>query len=341
MKINPGQLATHLRNELKSLYLVTSEDILLAQEASDAIRAAAKLSDFSERVIISVDANNTWEEQLYSEAHGLSLFAEKRLIELRTSKMSATIGKALAKIIVALPSHILLLIQINKVDSKTQQSAWFKTFDKHGVIVQIWPIAAEALPAWIMQRSKHLNLKMQTNAAVFLASQTEGNLLACAQEIEKLVLLNSDAAITIEDIEQVSSDNAKFDVFTLVDCILIGNTLRSLRILRNLEEEDVDPILALWAITRELRTLACLLEAQAKGENTAQLFTKYRIWDKRKAPVSAFLRRTSVRTCLSLVTAAAQIDRMIKGAEIGQVWLSLENLICVMCGNEKHSHRIG
>jgi len=347
MKLNAQQLALHLSKNLAPIYIVSGDEPLLTQEAVDLIRDAAKKAGFSERVRIQVESGSEWGNVFYAHAQSFSLFSTKRILELDLSnaKLNAATSKILQDYAQKPPEDSLLLIRANKLDSKTEQSQWYKALDKNSVIIPIWPIPIEQLPAWITQRAKKLNLNITKGAAELLAELVEGNLLAAAQELEKLRLLQAvntqmtpttgtsakhlPAATTIDQktIENAVIDNAHFDIFTLVDSVLAGNCQRSIRILHNLAAEDTEPTLILWAFTREIRTLAEMAKQIQQGVSLASLFPKYRIWEKRQPHVRAFLQRHKPESCWKLQANAARIDRIIKGAEIGNVWDALRQLI--------------
>jgi DNA polymerase-3 subunit delta len=329
MKLPFQQLETHLAKTLAPLYLVSGDESLLVQEATDAIRAAALKKGFAERVRISTESASEWGNELFANTQSLSLFSMQRILELDLTnvKLNAANSKLLQEVAQQLSTDTLLLIRVHKLDSKAEQSAWYQALEKKGVAIPIWPIALEQLPQWILQRAKKLQLTMTPAAAQRLAQQVEGNLLAAAQEIEKLSLLQLSGTIDVPMIEEAVVDHAHFDIFTLVDSALSGNRKRSLRILENLAAEDIEPTLVLWALTRELRTLAEIAKQTKQGAALSSLFGKYRIWEKRQPSVRAFLQRHSQQTCWDCLSDAAQIDRMIKGAEVGNVWDALQGLV--------------
>ena len=328
MKIAHGQLETHLTKTLAPIYLIRSDELLLAQEAMDTIRKAAQQRGFSERSRIPVESAD-WGNILYAEAHSLSLLATKRILELdlRGVKINAA-NSALIKQYASTPcADTLLLIYTNKLDQKSEQTAWYKAIDKAGVVIQIWPVAADQLPQWIMQRAKENNIALSQQTAAWLAENVEGNLLAAAQEIEKLSLLSLSSS---GNAENSMMDYAHFDIFDLVSSILNGNLERSLRILNNLLAEDIEPTLILWAMTRELRTLAEIHQQRKQGTALSMLFSKFHIWDKRQPGVRAFLKRHNQEACWAFLLHAAKIDRIIKGIETGNLRIELEQFVLKM-----------
>lgn len=326
MKLAAAQVAQHLSKNLFPVYVISGDEPLLAQEMLDLIRDAAKKAGFSERVRINTETD--WTKNFSANAQSLSLFSTQRLLELdlTTVKLNAASSKILQEYTQQPPADTILLVRTNKLDSKTEQSSWYKALDKIGVMIQLWPITIEQLPAWILQRAKKLNLNMTKAAADILAIRVEGNLLAAAQELEKLSLLNEEV-INDQVIENAVTDNSHFDIFSLVDSALAGNTQRSLKILHNLAAEDTEPTLVLWALTREIRTLSDIAKQVKQGVSLASLFPKFRIWEKRQPNVRAFLQRHNLEQCWELLTSAAQIDRMIKGAEKGNIWDALSQFI--------------
>ena len=329
MKLPYQQITKHLTNQLAPLYLVSSDELLLAQETVDTIRDAARKAGFTERMRVTADSNADWAESIYSHSHHLSLFSTKRIIELNLThtKFNSAIGKLLEEYALKPPIDTLLIAQTSKLDSKMEKSSWYQSIDKKGIVIQIWPIAVEQLPQWIIQRANKANFSLTTQAANWLATLVEGNLLAAAQEIEKLALLQPGGTLDQQTIEDAVTDHARFDIFTLVDCVLSGNCKRSLRILDNLRAEDTEPVLILWALTREIRTLADMAKQVKTGTPLSSLFGKFRIWEKRQPAVRAFLQRHQQSACWALLLDAASIDSIIKGADAGNVWDKLQNLV--------------
>lgn len=329
MKLSYAQLSQHVTKSLAPLYLISSDEWLLAEEAMDTIRTAAIQAGFTERVKITPESNADWSELLYSNTHSLSLFATKKIIEinLTLTKLNSAHGKILAEYAAQPLSDTTLLIQTAKYDAKTEKSTWYQALEKNAVIIPIWPLTNEQLPLWIIQRAKKFNLTLNKPAADRLSALVEGNLLAAAQEIEKIALLQPSQEITPSLIDEAVTDSTRFDIFQLVDSALIGNIQRSIQIVRNLAAEGEEPTLILWALVREFRMLANMQQQQIKGITLGALFSQFRIWEKRQPGVRAFLQRHSLESCWEILKHAAHIDHLIKGAEKGNIWNELENLL--------------
>lgn len=329
MKLAYPQLAFHLVKNLAPIYWVSSDESLLLQEAIEAIRIAANKMGFNERVSITAEAKNDWVKLLYTDAHNQSLFASKKIIELNLNhiKLNATNGKIFEEYASHPIKDTLLIISTTTLDAKIEKTSWYKAIEKTGVIISIRPISAEQLPQWLIQRAKKYNLQLTPQAAETLVTLVEGNLLAAAQELEKLSLLYPNQILDHLSIENAVMDNARFTIFNLADSALIGDHIRCLRILKNLIDEGIEPTLILWVLSRELRVLADMQIQLKQGAALPSLFSKARIWERRQAGFRAFLKRHPLNSCLNLLVRAAKIDRIIKGIETGNLQDELEIFI--------------
>lgn len=325
MKISLPQLQVHLTKALREFYFICSDDVLLTGEASEDIRKVAYAQGFLERVSETIESNADFEKILYADTHSLSLFENKKIIELNFHAITfkASYGKILETYLKKPIENILLIIRTNKLDTAMEKSAWYKTMESLGVVIPIWPILAEQLPAWIIERAKKNGLKITTDAAHALARLVEGNLFAASQEIEKLGLLAANGVIDETMIENIATDNAQYDIFHFVDSAFSGNKTRALHILKNLSA-NTESTLVLWAITRELRTIATIFAETKKGE--AINFGKLRVFGKRKIAINAFIERHPKQSCWNFLMQGSSIDRMIKGMEMGNAWEALEDL---------------
>ncbi len=339
MPINADQLAPSLKRGLAPVYFVHGDEPLLVREAADTIRAAATTAGFSERQVLTVESGFDW-NSLSAFTQNLSLFAERRLIELHlpTGKPGEAGAKQLVEYAAAPPPDTLLLVVAGKLEKATRESRWAKALDAAGTMVIAWPIETVQLPGWIARRMLARGLKPGAGVTELLAYHMEGNLLACDQEIEKLAMLwnaspsGAPRAVAIEEIEGALSDNARFSVFQLADASLKGEARVVMRMLESLRAEGMEPMLVLWALTREARALASLSVRVAAGESVEQALDAARVWSRRQPLVRQALKRLAPVAWLGVLQRAARIDRVIKGRATGDAWRELQNLALAMSG---------
>jgi len=332
MQVSPEQLSAQLRRQLAPIYFIAGDEPLLAQECVDTIRAAAHDAGFRERNVFTVESGFDW-VGFYAETRAGSLFASRRLIELRlpTGKPGEEGGKTIVELCNDPSPDILLVITTGKLDKAARSAKWAAALERAGIAVTLYPIEAQQLPTWIERRMRTRGLAPGPGVVDMLAHYTEGNLLACAQEIDKLAMLMS-GNVSVDDIAGNLGDNARFSVFALADTALAGDTKGVVRILRVLKAEGEAPALVLWSLVREVRELARMAQAIASGRNESQVMDEFRVWQRRKPLVRKTLARTRVGEWYDLICAAARADRVVKGRRAGDVWLELESLALALGG---------
>ena len=271
MKIKPEQLNAFLQKGLQAkqlppIFVVSGDEPLLSQEATDDIRSAARQLGFNERETFDIDGRFDW-NHVFNETNSLSLFADKKILELRITngKPGDKGSKALCELCENLNDTNLILVVLPKLEKSSYQSKWMKTLEAHGAHIQVWPVSSQQLPRWIGQRLQQQGINANTEAVNILADRVEGNLLAAMQEINKLTLLSLEGKIDADIMSTVVADSARYNLFSFVDKVLEGDAESAARALRGLENEGTDPLALLWAITRELRTLNKASQAVALG----------------------------------------------------------------------------
>jgi DNA polymerase-3 subunit delta len=329
MKLNITQLEQQIGKQIAPLYLISGDDPILKQDAVQLIRKAARQAGFSERVRLSAESGLD-EEQLYTTLYSPSLSADKTLVELDfRGKLPGKSVTAIVEDYLAKPSaDILVLIDANKLEDTAVRSSWYKTVEKLGTVVTIWPVAREQLPQWIMQRGKKYKLTIQHDAASLLADYVEGNLTAATQAVEKIYLLKQDKPINAELIQSILADESRFTIFDLTESMISDNQARTLHILETLELDGLEPVIVLWGITRELRQLADMASQQQQGTPWDEIFRKHRVFPRRQNGVRRFLGRFSQQKCRECLAHAASIDSILKGGSPGNGWEALQ-LLCL------------
>jgi DNA polymerase-3 subunit delta len=329
MRLYPEKLAGHLQQNLLPVYLVSGDETLLVQECCDLIRQKAREQGCNEREIIDADvAGFNWQDILHSAA-SMSLFADRKLVELRLSsgKPGAPGSAALCEYLDISSSEDVLLIVSGKIDKQSTNSKWYKALDKAGATVQVWPVDAKSLPRWLQQRVSGAGMSIDDDALQLLSDRVEGNLLAAVQEVEKLKLLAADSRITTKTVIDAVSDNARYNVFEMTDNALKGDATTSLRMLHGLRAEGSEPPAVLWALAREIRTLYEVKLECDSGRNPQQALSALRVWQNRMPIMQAALTRHDANSLSLLLEQASQVDGSIKGFAGGKPWDNLERLV--------------
>ena len=335
MKIKPEQLNAFLQKGLQAkqlppIFVVSGDEPLLSQEATDDIRSAARQLGYNERETFDIDGRFDW-NHVFNETNSLSLFAELRI---NNGKPGDKGSKALCELCENLNDTNLILVVLPKLEKSSYQSKWMKTLEAHGAHIQVWPVSSQQLPRWIGQRLQQHGINANTEAVNILADRVEGNLLAAMQEINKLTLLSLEGKVDADIMSMVVADSARYNLFSFVDKVLEGDAESAARALRGLENEGTDPLALLWAITRELRTLNKASQAVALGEQKDRALKNSGVWDKRIPLFRKALGRLSPAHLRMLIHQAGAIDRGVKGLRKADFWSEITTLVLSFAGSQ-------
>jgi DNA polymerase-3 subunit delta len=331
MQLRLDALDTHLTKSLSALYVIASDEHLLALEAADKIRKTARANGYTERDVLVVERSFKWGELLAAN-QSQSLFGDKKLIELRipTGKPGKDGGQALQEYAANLNPDNLTIISLPKLDWATAKAAWVGTLQQAGVYIDIPLVERAHLPGWISNRLAAQQQSADRQCVDFIADRVEGNLLAAHQEIQKLGLLYPTGKLTFEQVHDAVLNVARYDVFKLNEAMLSGDAARLMRMMDGLKGEGEALPLVLWAVAEEVRTLLKLKSGVAQGKQLGMLLKEYRIWGAREKLMDPALRRISLATLQTALQEAAQIDKMVKGlrakAFSGDAWDALSQL---------------
>jgi len=325
--IDSEQLGRQLERGLAPIYTVFGDEPLLAIEAGDRIRASARARGHTEREVLISEPGFDW-KRLWLSGASLSLFAEKRVLDLRipNGAPGADGGEALAKYAADLPPDTVTLVTLPRLDKRTRETRWFTALESAGVAVQVQRVMPEALPRWLAGRLKAQGQEADPEALEFLAMRVEGNLMAAHQEVQKLALLFPPGRVELAAIQDAVLDVARFEVFDLGPAVLKGDATRFVRMLEGLRGEATGLPLVLWALTEEIRTLLAIQSATARGVPVTQALRDARVWGDRQKAMPQALRRLSGPRLRDALHHAARVDRIIKGVAPGEPWNELRAL---------------
>jgi DNA polymerase III subunit delta len=330
LQLRAEQLKRHLEEQVSPFYLLSGDEPFQLSEATDLVRAAARVAGCSERLVFTTDREFSWSD-LTAEAGALSLFAERRLLELRM--LSARPGKeggATLAQMTTTGSEDVLLITAPRLDATAKRASWYKTLAQAGMVVEFWPIGATELPQWINARFTAAGVTASRDACQFLAGRTEGNLVAAAQSVALLALLAEGQEIGIDEVARAAGDSARYDSFMLVDAMLGGDLERSLRIVRGMRAEGAALPPLVGSVAWMLRAVSDIARRVHAGEAVSTIFSdrSLGVWRQRRPAVERAIRRHPVRRWLTFIADTNMIDQASKGMRRDDPWLLLEQL-CV------------
>lgn len=327
MKLNSNQFSQQLAKGLPPLIWISGDEPLLVLEAADQARQASRDAGVTDRQVFHGDKQFDW-NTLYEANQAMSLFGDRQLLELRLDgKLTDEGRKALVAYASSPNPDNLLLIVSGKIEAAQSKAKWFTQVSDAGWWLPVWPVDRHQLPNWLRQRLKQQGLSIDDDALSLLADRVDGNLLAARQEIDKLLLLGSSEHIDLETVLQAVSDSARYTVFDLSEACLSGDIERSQRVLSGLVAEGVEAPILLWVLSRDLRSLVQLAQAQAMGQNPSTLFNRLRIFEKQQRAFLSALQRAPQSHWQACLMACGEVDARIKGWHKGDALLAINVLV--------------
>jgi DNA polymerase-3 subunit delta len=335
MNVRPDQLSAMIAKTQYPVYMVSGDEPLQQMESLDLIRSFLRDQDYSEREILDVDAQFDW-QRLLDEANTLSLFASRRIVELRlpSAKPGRQGSQVIKDYLTNPPQDTVLIINAGKVDGSAKKSAWFKAIDQKGMVVQCWPVPVEKLSFWLQQRFKARDMDADNEVLSYISQHVEGNLLAADQEIEKLFMLLGPGKISYADVVQAVTSQSRYNVFELVDVLLSGNTRRVIKIVAGLRAEGVVPVVVNWALAKDIRLLS---KVSADVSSADFNLKRSGVWQSRIALFKSCLSRHSQRNFYLMLKRCAYIDAASKGMIDTNVWDDIESLCVRLAGSSRHA----
>lgn len=333
MKTTPAQLPQLLKKGLAPVYLVSGDEPLLVQESCDLVRQAAKAAGFHDRLTFHADHQLDW-NTVAEEFSAMSLFAEKRRIEVHLPTGKLGDGRSiLEQVLQEPPEDIVLLLISARLDAAETRRKWYKELQGKGVHVPVWPVDADKFQGWLQQRASHRGLNLTRGALAILSERLEGNLLAASQELDRLSLLANGTTIDEETVEQAVQDSSRFSGFELVTELISGRASHAGKMITVLQQEGENPLGLLSVLSRDLNLLLELKSPANQADNPAAFLKKRGVFQPQRARALEQAARRLDRTRLhQAITLCSQIDRAAKGFDPLSPWHYLRDMSALLAG---------
>lgn len=314
--------------ELKPVYLIAGPEALLVQECCDALRSRLRGDGYSERIVIETDDGGFSWDELQHQGASMSLFASRRLLDLRlpTGKPGKEGSQAIIGYCASAPPDTVLLISCLEWSTK-HGGKWSEAIDACGQTVVVAPVRPSETGAWIGQRLHANGIRVSAEALQILNQRVEGNLLAADQEIRKLAMLGVKGDINAVQMQQWVADSSRFDVFKLIDACYDNDFPRASRILKGLKGEGGQVPALLPMVGKELMNLAYYAQIKESGGRAQAAMQADKHWQSKQAQMLRMLDQGSRGLFERLVSQLADVDRMSKGRKSGDAWVGLERVL--------------
>ncbi|WP_421418510.1 DNA polymerase III subunit delta [Pseudoalteromonas lipolytica] len=332
MRCYANQLTSQLKKGLAPFYMVFGEEPYQIAECVSQIRQAAKQHGFDEVIKFTLMQGFDWQE-IIAQYQSMSLFSARTLIEfdLNEQKPGNTGSQIFKQLTELVNDDTILVLKGAKASQDIQRSAWFKALDKQGIFVPCYPLTGNHLTRWLDEQCYRLNLNLHNNAKQSLIEATEGNLLACHQELEKLSLLYGSDLVDQQAVMQGLLNQSKFDIFDLSDALLKGHAEQAVKVMTKLAADNTEAMSIFWAINKEASNLLAMQHARLTGANMTDLYKQFNIWKNQQATIQHALNRLNSKVLEQIIKLLAQFDAAYKQGNLIAPYQALTHICLVFC----------
>ena len=284
MKIYYRQLASYL-NKLPKLVLVFGDDIYIRNDILDKVRARFAQHDEIERVVYYSNRLTDW-ETIHQEYFSLSLFSQRRIIEINFEEfmLSSQAVSQLKDIVEdkVQDNQVLLLFHGNKLSASQQKSKLFQLLMSHGLFFVANTLENNQYMDWVRSRLVHYHLHLDEVAFNYFSLLFEGNLMAAEQSMMHLALLEQ-KNIDILCLQQILEEQSQYVIYHFIDALLINNIEYAVKILMQLKNSDVNFLVIIRAVIKELILLLMIADKIKKGVQWDVIMRDLKIWKNKGA----------------------------------------------------------
>lgn len=333
-RIFPETLNNALEKGLSPFYLLVGQDLLLVGEVKENIVSQAKTHDFDEKTEITLSAETKW-ENLYEQAQAGGLFFNRQIFILNLPEnITVAQQKSLNELLSLSHSDLLFILHLPKLSKAMEKQTWFTQIQQNSLLINCQTPDISKMPMWLNYRAKIMKLHLDHEAIQLLCYSYEGNLLALKQALQLLQLQYGENPIGLNQAKTIVEQSAQFTPFQWIDALLLGKIARAVRILRQLENEDVQAVVLLRILQKEVMVLleitrapqAISLDHALYLSNLRAEFDRLKIWQNKRPIYQSAAQRLTYRKLFSIIQSLAEIEKKVKQEFSDEVWNDLERL---------------
>ena len=332
MQIKQNYLAQHLQKKTFPLYWLSGQDTYLLESSLKTIKNSIKSQNECDEKLISIQTSGDW-SSLREEANNYSLFSENTILNIIYDKktLESTGKKIISDYLQNPNTQCSVIIRAPNIPAKQLQ--WLSPLNDALLIVH-YSLNAEAMCSWIIEQLRKHSLSYDLTVPALIQQYTQGNMLACAQVIEKISHNFSEPGhVSAQQAMEHVFNQCEHNLFELIDTCLLGHTDKSIQILRHSANNKTEPTLVLWRLSQEIRVLLQLTHL-LKQSDFKTACSRLKVWPQRSGLYQTALKRLSYTHLRELMRYSFLIDEQIKSNLNTQSWNGLERIVLSICSTK-------
>lgn len=281
---------------------------------------------------MDITSSKSWQDILL-EINSLSLFDDSKAVIAYGNHQPDKKSLAQLEAFAQEKSENCLVFICDKLDKKSQNSAFFQLFNQYGNIVDCQLNQDKQRAELLRQHAHDFGLNLTINAWQFLLFHTQNNLLTAYHSLWRLSYLyvNNLAQAQIQPIlvdefqlQDGLVSQSQFTTFDLSDAMLQGDLAKTLMILQQLKHADEPTSLVLWVIARDMRAIQSL--------QAGETFHNLGIWQSKQFLYQQALQRFQHQSISHWSDLLYRCDQAIKGLIAQPAWELLLQLALIVVG---------
>ncbi|WP_133135004.1 DNA polymerase III subunit delta [Legionella rowbothamii] len=330
MQIKQQMLAQQLQKKIAPFYMLIGQDTYLLDDSLSTIKTAIKKDYECDEKLISIQSADDWNNVL-EEANSYSLFSDAILLNIYFDKKSldATGKKIITSYLNSVNTRCFIIIRAPNIPAKQLQ--WLASHEQ--VVLSVaYPLNPANMKSWIATQLRANAFSFDPLVPEVIHHYTQGNMLACAQVIEKLILTYApNDKISVQQAQEQLSDQCDHNLFELTEACLLGNAAQAIPILRHAANNKTEATLILWMLAQEVRLMLQLTHLLQQQVDIKSACSQLKIWPQRFSHYQAAGKRLNRAELQRLHQYCYLIDERIKSSFSSQIWNALENLALSLC----------
>ena len=305
--------------------LIHGKEMILKNEVKDFLTKDFAGQGFNETIIFEANELDGLLSAIQNNLGG-GLFGSQLIIKIVHSegRFPKALSEILEKIDLNNMSNIKIIID-SVSESISSNTKWIKDNKELIQIIECKKLKPLDEKKWLRDRLNFLDKKDADKIAKHLFDLNSSNLVAHRNDIEILKILHSAEKDSVSLENSISSSiHAPYE---LEDCILSLNEKKSIKILRQIKQNDPSSLaLVIWVLDKLISTSMMA----KKSASPKKYLENAKMWSTKITLYLSFIKKMEA-SLLSFSKDIFEIEKTFKGIKRFDAWKEVERLIIKIC----------
>ena len=305
--------------------LIHGKEMILKNEVKDFLTKDFAVQGFDETIIFDTNELDGLLLAIQNNLGG-GLFGSQLIIKIVHSegRFPKALSEILEKIDLNNLSNIKIIID-SVSESISSNTKWIKDNKELIQIIECKKLKPLDEKKWLRDRLNFLDKKDADKVAKHLFDLNSSNLVAHRNDIEILKILHSAEKDSVSLENSISSSiHAPYE---LEDCILSLNEKKSIKILRQIKQNDPSSLaLVIWVLDKLISTSMMA----KKSASPKKYLENAKMWSTKITLDLSFIKKMEA-SLLSFSKDIFEIEKTFKGIKRFDAWKKVERLIIKIC----------